>query len=259
MRRHELSDQEWSRLEPLLPAERGRPGRPVRLPNRVFMNAIFYIAKTGAPWRDLPERFGPWKTVHTRFSRWNRAGVFEKILKEFNRDADNESNMADGSYAKAHQDSAGGKGGPKFSLLDALAEALPPSSTLVDGVGNPLHVHLSAGNIHDVTEAATLIEKAQGLNFIADTGYDANHVIEAIEKKKMIAVIPSTASRKIRRQIDEHLYKEHHLVENFFCKIKRYHMVERHAVGVAYALGRARADLVEDCSNRCHVLLGARL
>jgi len=96
---------------------------------------------------------------------------------------------------------------------------------LVDGLGNPLHVHLTAGNVNDVSEAPTLIEHAQGDNFIADKGYDANHVIEAIEKKHMTAVIPSISSRKQKRQIDEHLYKERHLVENFFCKIKRYRRV----------------------------------
>src|SRR5262245_20922606 len=103
MHRHELSDAEWHRLEPLLPPKRGRRGRPAELPNRVFLNAIFYIAKTGVPWRDLPERFGPWETVYTRFSRWNRRGVFQKILDEFKKDADHESNMVDGSYIKAHQ------------------------------------------------------------------------------------------------------------------------------------------------------------
>ena len=131
MHRHELSDEEWRRIEPLLPREDGRRGRPNTLSNRTFMNAIFYVAKTAVPWRDLPSRFGPWKTVHTRFSRWNRQGVLKKVLDEFKKDADHESNIADGSYAKAHQDATGGKGGPKFSILDALAEALPPKSTLL--------------------------------------------------------------------------------------------------------------------------------
>ena len=130
MHRHELSDQEWSRLEPLLPPERGRPGRPACLPNRTFLNAIFYIAKTGVPWRDLPERFGPWKTIHVRFTRWNQRGILQNILEEFKKDADHESNMADGSYVKAHQDAAGGKGGPKYKVLDAPAVVLPPKSTL---------------------------------------------------------------------------------------------------------------------------------
>ena len=95
----------------------------------------------------------------------------------------------------------------------------------MDGLGNPLHVHLTSGNIHDVTEAATLIEHARGANFIADKGYDADRVIDAVEKRNMTAVIPSTASRKVQRQIDRHVYRERHLVENFFCKIKRYRRV----------------------------------
>lgn len=130
MYRHELRDDEWERLKSVLPPEQGRRGKPAKVATRTFMNAIFYIAKTGAPWRDLPERFGPWKTIHNRFTRWNAKGVFEKVLKVLAKDADNESNIADGSYTKAHQDAAGGKGGPRFKVLEALAEALPPKSTL---------------------------------------------------------------------------------------------------------------------------------
>ena len=95
----------------------------------------------------------------------------------------------------------------------------------MDGLGNPIHVHLTAGNIHDVTEAPTLIEHARGKNFIGDKGYDANSVIEAVEKKGMTAVIPSKSNRIVQRVIDDHVYKERHLVENFFCKIKRYRRV----------------------------------
>jgi transposase len=95
----------------------------------------------------------------------------------------------------------------------------------VDGLGNPLHIHLTPGNIHDVTEAPKLIERAQGGNFIADKGYDSASLVEAIEKKGMTAVIPSKADRKVQRKIDLHVYKERHLVENFFCKIKRYRRV----------------------------------
>ena len=95
----------------------------------------------------------------------------------------------------------------------------------MDGLGNPLHVHLSPGNIHDSTEAPKLIEHAKGANFIADKGYDSNANIAAIEAKKMKAVIPPTSNRLVQRKIDRHLYKERCLVENFFCKIKRYRRV----------------------------------
>lgn len=95
----------------------------------------------------------------------------------------------------------------------------------MDGLGNPTHVHLTPGNVHDVSEAPILIEHSKGKNFIGDKGYDSNAVLEAVEKKGMTAVIPSKANRTIQRAIDRHLYKERHLVENFFCKIKRYRRV----------------------------------
>ncbi len=95
----------------------------------------------------------------------------------------------------------------------------------MDGLGNPLHVHLAAGNVNDVTQAQQLIALAQGRNFIADKGYDANHVLEAVARKGMTAVIPPLSIRKMKRTIDGHVYKERHLVENFFCKLKRYRRV----------------------------------
>ena len=128
MHRHELTDEQWQRIAPLLPEERGHSSRPAKLRNRVFINAILYIAKTCAPWRDLPERFGPWKTVHNKFSRWNASRVFDGVLQIFAGDADHESSIIDASYVRAHQHSAGGKGGPRFNVLDALAELEPQRS-----------------------------------------------------------------------------------------------------------------------------------
>ena len=116
MHRHQLTDAEWVRIEPLLPPERGRRGRPAMLPNRQFIDAIVFIAKTGLPWRDLPERFGPWKTIFNKWSRWNAKKVFVRIFNEFAKDADDESSIADSTYAKAHQHSAGGKGGDRKSV-----------------------------------------------------------------------------------------------------------------------------------------------
>jgi len=95
----------------------------------------------------------------------------------------------------------------------------------VDGLGNPTHLHLTAGNVHDVVEAPVLIEAARGKNFIADKAYDANNVIAAAEAKGMNAVIPPKSNRKNPRAIDFHIYKERHLIENFFCKLKQYRRV----------------------------------
>src|SRR5258705_13015023 len=80
MARYDLSDEEWAVLEPLLPPERcDRAGNPYR-PHRTVLNGIFWILLSGAPWRDLPERYGPWTTVYDRFRRWRHAEVFQKML-----------------------------------------------------------------------------------------------------------------------------------------------------------------------------------
>ena len=78
MRRHELSDDEWAKIALLLPPSRGRPAERG---DRDFINAVLWIAKTGAPWRDLPARFGPWKTVYNRFHRWSNRDVWRQIFR----------------------------------------------------------------------------------------------------------------------------------------------------------------------------------
>ena len=113
MPRHALSDREWNLLAPLLP-QRARTGRP---PNdhRAIIDALLWLGKTGAPWRDLPERFGPWRTVGTRFYRWTRSGLWERIPSELRRMADASSgidwevHMIDGTNVRAHRCAAGAK------------------------------------------------------------------------------------------------------------------------------------------------------
>jgi transposase len=80
MKRHELTDEQWEMVQPLIPRKQARTGRPPR-DRRVMLNGIFWILGTGAPWRDLPERFGPWQTVYDHFASWRRKGVFAKVVQ----------------------------------------------------------------------------------------------------------------------------------------------------------------------------------
>jgi len=118
-RRHELSNEDWNRVKDMLPGQPGHAGDNGK-DNQLFLNAIFWIAKTGAPWRDLPERFGNWNSVFKRFSRWSEKGVWESIFKELSSDADLEWLMIDSTVNRAHQHSAGAKKGEQITLLDAL-------------------------------------------------------------------------------------------------------------------------------------------
>ena len=90
-----------------------RRGPPSLRGDRNFINAVIWIAKTGAPWRDLPERFGSWKTVFNRFSAWSDAGRWNGIFKALAITDDEVGSLMDGSVVRAHQDSCGGEGGPK--------------------------------------------------------------------------------------------------------------------------------------------------
>ena len=78
LRRHELTDDQWTKIEPLLPGRVGDPGRTAA-DNRLFINAVLFVAKTGIPWRDLPERFGKWNSIWRRFDRWCATGVWSKL------------------------------------------------------------------------------------------------------------------------------------------------------------------------------------
>jgi transposase len=80
MRRHEISDEQWTAIEPLLPGKPGDPGRTAQ-DNRSFVNAVMWLLRTGAPWRNLPERFGTWNTVYKRFNRWCKRGVWGRVLE----------------------------------------------------------------------------------------------------------------------------------------------------------------------------------
>jgi len=108
MHRHALNDEQWQRVASVLPQQRGR--RP-NLSNREFIDGVLYRAKTGIPWRDLPERFGPWHNVYNRFSNWSRRGVWTDIYKALRVRVDKTGSIVDGTNVRAHQDAAGGKGG----------------------------------------------------------------------------------------------------------------------------------------------------
>ena len=128
MRRHELSDEQWAAIEPLLPGKAGDPGRTAQ-DNRSFVNAVMWIARTGAPWRDLPERVGPWDTVYKRFNRWCKRGVWGRLLEALGGDAELKNLLLDSTIVRAHQHAAGAKGGKTPKLLDVPAAVLPLRST----------------------------------------------------------------------------------------------------------------------------------
>lgn len=111
LRRYELTDDEWKRIVDLLPPENTcKQGRP-RKDNRTILNGMVWIARSGAPWRDLPERYGPWETVYSRFRKWIDHGILDNIFRVLSLEAELEELSLDASIVQAHQHSAGAKKG----------------------------------------------------------------------------------------------------------------------------------------------------
>jgi transposase len=131
MHRHELTDKEWERIQPLLPPRRGR--RSLKGERR-FISGVYWLTRTGCPWRDLPRRYGRWKSVYNRFNNWSKRGIWERLFRAVQLDPDppvprSEFSILDGSNVRAHLDAAGGKGGSNTMLWDALVEVFRPKST----------------------------------------------------------------------------------------------------------------------------------
>jgi transposase len=141
MYRGDLTNDEWQRLEPVLPPQKPKTGRPAS-DHRRIINGMLWIARTGAPWRDLPERYGPVGTVSSRFYRWQQAGIWDRILAALQQHADAtgkldwDKHFVDGSTVRAHQHAAGAKGGtPKRKRWAGVAVASQPKFIFVRKVG----------------------------------------------------------------------------------------------------------------------------
>lgn len=124
--RGDLTAQQWSRIRSLLPAEKPPVGRP-RKSHLTILNGILWILRTGAPWRDLPERYGPWSTVAGRFYAWQKSSLWARILARLQQQADAEGRLnweihhVDGSVIRAHQHAAGAKRGPLMPLTKSVS------------------------------------------------------------------------------------------------------------------------------------------
>lgn len=128
MSRYDLTDEQWQRLEPLLPRHH-HEGRP-RADDRRMVNGLRWALRTGAPWRDLPERYGSWHTVYSRFYRWQHAGYWDRLLRALQEEADAQDQLGweihfvDSTIIRAHQHAAGAKKGTPPEKLSAAAKAV---------------------------------------------------------------------------------------------------------------------------------------
>ena len=228
--RHAISDADWARIEHRLP---GRPGQPgwVAVDNRLFFDAVLWIGRTGAPWRDLPERFGKWNSAWRRFDRWATKGTWQIVFDAL-QDPDLEWRIVDSTVIRAHPCAAGAKkkaDGTGGQENQALGRSRGGFGTkihgAVSGLGLPARLILTGGQESDVGQALPLIEGVPFEVVIGDQGYDSKEVVAAVEKAGGEAVIPSRKNAAVPRATDWARYKDRNLVERFWSKVKQYRRV----------------------------------
>jgi transposase len=125
MRRYELTDEQWDAIESLLPGRQGDPGAHGE-DNRLFVNAIIWVARTGAPWRDLSERFGEWNSIYQRFNRWSKSGVWERVFQAL-KSPDLKALLLDSTTIRAHQHAAASQKKKTKRSVDRGAVTVPSS------------------------------------------------------------------------------------------------------------------------------------
>lgn len=231
-KRYELTNQEWEKISYLFPPEKtNEPGRP-RKNNRLMLNAMIWIAKSGAPWRDMPECYGPWKSVYSRFRNWLSKSILKEIFKKLSLEAELSEISIDASIVQAHQHSAGArKNGPPNEIGHSRGGNSTKIHAVVEAYGYPISIMISEGQRSDVKYAIPILENLDitGSDVLADRGYDCWELIDYIYENGGEPSIPSKKGAKFQRRCDWFQFKERHLVEKYFLKLKSFrHIATRY-------------------------------
>ncbi len=222
MERHAIRDADWDRVKNLLPS------RGPRTNNRRFVDAVLWVNRTGAPWRDLPERFGKWNSVHRRFRRWAESGVWGTVLAAV-RTPDPPTRVLDSTVVRAHPHAAGAR---RSSGPQAVGRSRGGFGTKVHasttGGGHPVVLKLTPGQAGDAPHAPDLLAGAtrgRVRAVVADRGYDSAAIVRLVRRLRARVVIPPRRNRKARRRYSKALYRGRNVVERFWSKVKQYRRV----------------------------------
>jgi transposase len=194
---------------------------------RRFIEAVYYICRTGCQWRLLPTYYGDWRSVHKRFKRWSERNIWQSLFEFSQVDPDMELVMIDATIIRAHACAAG------YAKNTQKGEALGRSKggfttkihAMVDALGNPIKFTLTPGQRHDIIQAKTLTETIKGIPLIADKAYDCDEFIMYLQKKECTPIIPPKRNRISKRTYDKYIYRERHLIECFFGKVKHFRRI----------------------------------
>jgi transposase len=221
-----LTDREWGRIFAKLREIEGiYTGTPSRC--RRFVEAVLWVLRVGGQWRALPPERGNWNSAFKRFARWSALGIWSRLHEWLAEDADLQEVSIDSTIARAHACAAGA------AKSCAESEALGRSRggfgckihAVVDALGLPVKFILTGGQAADITQAIPLMAGSTAQACLADKGYDSDAFLAWLNERGIKAVIPPKANRKEQRDCDWWVYKERHVVECMFGKLKYFRRI----------------------------------
>jgi transposase len=191
-----------------------------------MVTGMWYILRTGIPWRDLPAHFGPWSSVYTRFRRWCASGLWARLLATIARGAVGKIRCVDCSHIKVHRDAANTIGGQANQAMGRTKGGLNTKlAAVVDGIGRAVGLKLAPGQQHDLRACAPLQPHLEGRWTVADRAFDSNGFRRALASSAGFNCIPPCSRRRTPIHFDRELYRHRHVVENFFSRIKRHRRI----------------------------------
>ena len=239
MRRKELTNTQWKRLKPLLPPQKPQTGRPA-LNQRCIISGILWLLRTGAPWRDLPKRFGCWSTVASRFYRWQQAGIWQHLFEAVQQQADAEGRLnwdvhyVDGTIVRAHQHAAGS---PRGAEAEALGRSQGGFSTKVHvraaSEQHLMNFVLSPGQRHEALGFEPLMAggavkrvgwgrpKQRPGRIVGDKAYSSRQIRAYLRAHGIRITIPHKANEHVGCPFDRSLYRLREQVERLINRMKQ--------------------------------------
>jgi transposase len=215
--RFDLSDEDWALLERLLPKSR----KSARVADRKIMNGIFYVLRTGMPWRHLPARYGPYTTAYNRFNRWSRRGIWKRVFDQLASKSRDSLYLIDSTIVKAHRVASGAKGGKIRRSVLSRGGRTTKIHAIVDSKGRPLSLTVTGGQVHDSQVVEEILNTPRApLAVTADKAYDSGKVRQQIRDEGAFPVIPNRCTATRKAYCLKRFYRRRHKIENFFCRIK---------------------------------------
>jgi transposase len=230
-----LTDEAWAEIAPVLATLKSRAGRPPVLSDRLFIEAVLYLARTGLPWRDLPKDFGRWDAVYNRFRRWAGRGIWRRLWEHF-QTADCPMTchlFIDATIVRAHQHAAGALKKYGGQAAQALGRSRGGLSTKIHAgcrdERTGIAVVLTAGQCHESPVFATVFAQVPPepslTHAMMDKADDSHDIREHLIQHDIVPVIPPKNNRIVPLDYNKNLYKFREKVERFFNNLKQFRRI----------------------------------